>query len=414
MLKLDNIGFYTLREDRVKQAGKESPLWRCELILTDKCNFRCTYCKGIREELKGDIELRLAKEVIDMWSTEGLRNIRFSGGEPTLYPYLEDLVKYAKYKGIERVALSTNGSVSLDYYKKLIKLGVDDFSISLDACCVDFGNKMAGVEGVWEKVVRNIEELAKYVYVTVGIVINEDNIEEIEGIIELADSLGVSDIRVITAAQYNKLWNKDYIVESEKLNKYPILRYRIENIRGGRDVRGLKETDSRRCYLVLDDMAVAGKYHFPCIIYLREGGDYIGRIDNNLVREDRYKWFINHNSWKDYICRYNCLDVCIDYNNKYERYKIEKESIIPRISSMEFDFSKWREGSIHEFFIPCRYEEVTKGNNREFLRYKAVGWNFSELIPCRPKVNHIAVMFYNKERHFWFHLRSNEFVEIFC
>jgi len=29
---------------------------------------------------------------------------------------------------------------------------------------------------------------------------------------------------------------------------------------------------------------------------------------------------MNHNSFNDKICRKNCLDVCIDYNNKFRGY----------------------------------------------------------------------------------------------
>jgi hypothetical protein len=66
----------------------------------------------------------------------------------------------------------------------------------------------------------------------------------------------------------------------------------------------------------MDDMAVAQGYHFPCIIHLREGGDPIGPLDKRDVRADRLKWLTEHDSYADPICRKNCLDVCIAYNNK--------------------------------------------------------------------------------------------------
>ena len=83
-------------------------------------------------------------------------------------------------------------------------------------------------------------------------------------------------------------------------------------------MRGIKINDSHKCGLVLDDMAVANGKHFPCIIYMREGGQAIGDVDENM-REDRYKWFLNHDTHCDPICKQNCLDVCIDYNNKLEQ-----------------------------------------------------------------------------------------------
>ena len=35
------------------------------------------------------------------------------------------------------------------------------------------------------------------------------------------------------------------------------------------------------------------------------------------MREERYKWAMEHDTKKDPICSKNSLDVCIDYNNKY-------------------------------------------------------------------------------------------------
>jgi hypothetical protein len=95
------------------------------------------------------------------------------------------------------------------------------------------------------------------------------------------------------------------------LDKYPILRYRIGNAVNG--VRGLCESDPRRCRLVLDDSAVAGRYHYPCIIYLREHGNPIGQVGPQM-RTERAEWSRTHDVYADPICRENCLDVCVAYN----------------------------------------------------------------------------------------------------
>ena len=43
-MRLEDIGFYTLSDARAAGASASSPLWRCEMILTDLCNLRCRYC----------------------------------------------------------------------------------------------------------------------------------------------------------------------------------------------------------------------------------------------------------------------------------------------------------------------------------------------------------------------------------
>ena len=314
-MKLEDIGFYTLSDTRARQADIYTPLHRCELLLTSRCNFKCPYCRRVGG---ADLELYKAKAIIDLWKKEGLLHIRFSGGEPTLYRELDELVAHAKRSNINRIALSTNGSAPLNMYKNLIHLGVNDFSISLDACCASGGNVMSGVSGKWDSVVANIEALSKLTYVTVGIVLTETNVKEAESIIKFSDKLGIQDIRIIPAAQCGKQLS-ELDVPKEILDKYPILAYRINNIKIGKNVRGLSDSDSKRCPLVLDDMAVAGNKHYPCIIYLREGGAAIGEVGPHM-RLERREWMANQNTHENYICKNNCLDVCVDYNNKWRAF----------------------------------------------------------------------------------------------
>jgi MoaA/NifB/PqqE/SkfB family radical SAM enzyme len=230
------------------------------------------------------------------------------------------MVDYCKNHNVEHIAISTNGSNELNYYKELINAGVNDFSISLDGGCCEIGDLMSGgVKGAWNNVIENIRELSKLTYVSVGMVFTESNINECVESVLFADSLGVGDIRVIPSAQYNKALLKLQELPQNILSKYKVLQYRINNIKQGRHVRGLKETDYHKCPLSLDDMAVASGYHFPCVIYMREQSEPIGRLTSN-VRQDRKTWFENHDTFKDKICRENCLDVCIDYNNKWHEF----------------------------------------------------------------------------------------------
>jgi len=316
-MKLDNIGFYTLSDERANNASNKSNMKRCEIIITGKCNFKCPYCRGLRKDIKKDMTLDEVKKTIDIWAKDNLENIRFSGGEPLVHPGLRRMVMYAKEKGIKRIAVSSNGSASLDYYKDLIDCGVNDFSISLDACCSSVGDKMSGgIIGAWDKVIHNIKELSKLTYVTVGMVFTPDNVEDSLNTIRFAHSLGVADIRIISAAQYNKALEGLDKLEPEILAAHPILNYRVKHFREGRNVRGIKRTDSHQCSLMYDDSVVAGNKHFPCVIYMREKGRPIGEV-NEHMREDRIKWLKEHNTFCDPICKKNCLDVCIDYNNKF-------------------------------------------------------------------------------------------------
>jgi MoaA/NifB/PqqE/SkfB family radical SAM enzyme len=323
-MSVSEIGFYTLTDDRAKL--EHTNLERCEMILTEACNFKCPYCRGVESysrDCSGHMDYKVAQFTLNYWIDKGLKNIRFSGGEPTLYPYLGELIELAREGGIERIAISTNGSMHKSVYKALLILGVNDFSISLDACCAEDSDKMAGREGYFDTVVENIRWLSQETYVTVGLVFTDERASEVASVVEFAASLGVSDIRIISAAQYDGSLLHLEKIDQSLLDKYPVLNYRVSNLINGRNVRGMKDSVTNRCYLVRDDYAVAGKWHFPCVIHMREGGEPIGEIGDNM-QDEREVWSRTHDTHSDPICMKNCLDCLVDYNNLAIQYREEK------------------------------------------------------------------------------------------
>jgi pyruvate-formate lyase-activating enzyme len=307
---LDSIGFYTLTDKRAWRvaASTSPPLSRCEVLLSNRCNFRCPYCRRVGGPDADPIEV---KRLLDYWIADGLAAVRFSGGEPTLWPDLKETVMYAA-KSIPRVAISTNGSATTEEYNALLNAGANDFSVSLDACCAADGEEMnGGISGAWERVVENIRFLSRHTYVTVGVVLTESNQARLNDVVRFASRLGVDDIRIIPAAQAGARLS----VRELPATGHPILQWRWERLQNGLPVRGINAGDSPRCSLVLDDMAVMDGQHYPCIIYLREGGTPIGPVGPTM-REDRRLWCESHRSDADPICSRQCLDFCVAHNNR--------------------------------------------------------------------------------------------------
>ena len=113
------------------------------ISVTDRCNFRCTYCmpKEVfgrdfafvpREELLTFEEIaRLAK----VFAGLGVTKLRITGGEPLLRRDLPELIAMLHaIDGIEDLALTTNGSL-LDrkYAEALAAAGLNRITISLDS-----------------------------------------------------------------------------------------------------------------------------------------------------------------------------------------------------------------------------------------------------------------------------------------
>jgi len=328
-MRLEDIGFYTLSDERAKSTSPTSQMKRCEMIINEYCNFKCPYCRGLAEmvfdnRIKKELSIEEIKRNIDLWC-DGLplENIRFSGGEPTFHKHIVQAVEYARQSGVKRVAISTNGSNKRKIYERLLAAGCNDFSISLDAADAETGDRMAGnISGAWAKVVRNIEWISQRTYVTVGVVLEPENIEGFIQIVEYASSLGVSDIRVIPSAQWDQPLPGLANINQSILDRHPILRYRVNNFILGKRIRGLTETSAKSCPLVLDDSVIAGEDHYPCVIYMREQGQPIGKVSETM-RQERVDWLKRTNTHQELICKNNCLDVCVDYNKRSVGFSIK-------------------------------------------------------------------------------------------
>ena len=69
---LKNIGFYSLSDERCLNTSETSQMKRCELIITEYCNFKCPYCRGLKDWVYGDRKLKMLsleeiKKIVDLW-----------------------------------------------------------------------------------------------------------------------------------------------------------------------------------------------------------------------------------------------------------------------------------------------------------------------------------------------------------
>ena len=118
------------------------PLRDLRISVTDRCQFRCTYCMPRevfgrdfvflpREQLLTFEELaRLAR----VFASLGVRKLRLTGGEPLLRRDLEKLVtRLGGIEGIQDIALTTNGALLAAKAKMLAAAGLRRVTVSLDS-----------------------------------------------------------------------------------------------------------------------------------------------------------------------------------------------------------------------------------------------------------------------------------------
>ena len=109
------------------------------ISLTDKCNLRCVYCmpedKVYENNLiNNNLSFNDYKFIINALAQVGISKIKFTGGEPLLYPHLIDLIKYTYNEcNIEDISISTNGIGLNEIAYELKKSGLKSVNISLDS-----------------------------------------------------------------------------------------------------------------------------------------------------------------------------------------------------------------------------------------------------------------------------------------
>jgi len=90
------------------------------------------------------------------------------------------------------------------------------------------------------------------------------------------------------------------------------------------------------------------------------------------------------------------------------------KKIIPylkKIPAVQFTYDLWRAGSLTELGIKQREWSIDLHKN--YVRDMAVGYVEGEKLHIRPKIKHVAVMFYYNDSHFWTHLTNKEFIICF-
>ena len=108
------------------------------VFVTDKCNFRCTYCmpaEGLewlrRDEILSFEEIQRLVEVL---ARMGVDEVRLTGGEPLVRRELPGLVRMlAATPGVEDLSLTTNGILLDRLAGPLAAAGLRRINVSLDS-----------------------------------------------------------------------------------------------------------------------------------------------------------------------------------------------------------------------------------------------------------------------------------------
>ena len=129
------------------------PVRDLRISVTDRCNFRCTYC--MPAEIFGEkyeflprphiLSFEEIERLAKIFAEAGVSKLRITGGEPLVRANLPELIaSLSAIDGIDDIAMTTNGYLLAKYAQELKDAGLNRLTISLDSIDEDIFKKMSG------------------------------------------------------------------------------------------------------------------------------------------------------------------------------------------------------------------------------------------------------------------------------
>lgn len=227
---------------KLKTGERVAPIY-VRIKPTNACNENCYYCHYKNSYLQlGNyrpndmIPREKMLEIVDDLAEIGTKAVAFSGGgEPTIYPYINETLQRVLDKGID-LAIITNGTclrgetAQLLSHAKWVRLSIDSSNARLYA-------ETRGVkEDVFHELCRNIEDFAKRKDVScelgVNYVVSDRNHGDVLEMARLMKSLGVNHVKFAPvmsneSEKYHAPFKAQVMVDLEKAKELEDSQFRV-------------------------------------------------------------------------------------------------------------------------------------------------------------------------------------------
>jgi MoaA/NifB/PqqE/SkfB family radical SAM enzyme len=171
------------------------------------CNAACAHCasrRALHRSLRHEASLPFAdwQTVLRDGRSLGATRLALSGGEPTLYKQLPELIAEGAKLGYH-VHLNTNGSlINRPYAEALVKAGVNETWISIYSHRPEVHDAIRGFRGLWEKasqavrIFSELQEREPQFKVCTQSVILRENIRSLDELIRFHHGLGSQELHL--------------------------------------------------------------------------------------------------------------------------------------------------------------------------------------------------------------------------
>ncbi|PYT47575.1 MAG: GTP 3',8-cyclase MoaA [Acidobacteria bacterium] len=207
------------------------------ISITDRCNFRCVYCRSADPENYRDHDEILSWPELDRLARVflhlGIRKIRITGGEPLVRDGVEDYIARLHALGVEDLSMTTNGHLLAERCDRLIAAGLRRINISLDSLDTARFESITRTKS-FTKVMGGIEAAQKSRLAPAkvnAVLVRGLNDDEVESFAQFARDRGVI-MRFIEfmPLDADRHWTRDLVVPAAEIQKRIHARWPLEQI----------------------------------------------------------------------------------------------------------------------------------------------------------------------------------------
>jgi MoaA/NifB/PqqE/SkfB family radical SAM enzyme len=164
--------------------------------VTYVCNNHCTFCAvGTRTQIDGHPTRQ--REQLDHYRRQGVHQVDFDGGEPTLNPELVPLIRHARALGYDRINVTTNGRLCAyeAFAARLVNSGLTTLLFSIHGPDARTHAQNVGVAEAFEQTVAGVRHCVRLapagVALGMNVTITRGNVELLGELAQLAWDLGL-------------------------------------------------------------------------------------------------------------------------------------------------------------------------------------------------------------------------------
>lgn len=188
---------------------------RLDLKIIFQCNNMCSFCaQGNKRTQFKPRTLEDIKKELAQGRKNGLTEVVFTGGEPTISPHIIPAVAAAKRLGYNYIQIQSNGRMFsyMDFVKRIVVAGANEFSPALHGHTAEVHDGLTQAPGSFKQTVQGIKNLKKMgQLVLTNTVVTEKNYKHLPEIAKLLVSLGVDQfqfafVHLTGSAFENKQW----------------------------------------------------------------------------------------------------------------------------------------------------------------------------------------------------------------